>query len=257
MNKESEKILLFVPTYNESQNVLPLIAQLRALPRPLDLLFLDDNSPDGTGKLLDEAAKTDKNLHIIHRSGRLGIGSAHKMGIAWAYEHGYKTLVTMDADFTHPPAKVLELVSVSEGLSGDVDVVLGSRYLQKNSLAGWNLLRKSLTWTAHILTTVLLGLKYDSTGAFRVYRLDRIPQSFFSLVESDGYSFFFESLHVLNINHFTIREVPIALPPRTYGSSKMSYIEALKSVRMLMLIYFKGLFTKRLAKGERLGQKSS
>jgi dolichol-phosphate mannosyltransferase len=224
-----------------------LIQQISALSithsLKFDILILDDESPDGTGAILDEISKATPNLHIIHRKVRNGIGGAHRDGISWAYEKGYKTLVTMDADFTHPPARIPELLNNTFRY----EVVVGSRYMEEKSLKGWNFLRKTLTWTAHFLTTVLLGLKYDSTGAFRLYRIDRIPQATFELVRSNGYSFFFESLYILHVSHYAIHEIPIALPPRTYGSSKMSYREAFKSVKMLFGIYFRGREIKSLS----------
>ncbi|MGZ3697739.1 MAG: glycosyltransferase, partial [Bdellovibrionota bacterium] len=190
---------------------------------------------------LDELAKKLPNLFVIHRKVRNGIGGAHQDGISWAYQKGYKTLVTMDADFTHPPARIPDLFKDTAAYS----VVVGSRYMDKKSLQGWNMLRKVLTWTAHVLTTYLLGLKYDSTGAFRLYRLDRIPQSVFESVTSKGYSFFFESLYILDLARYPIHEIPIALPPRTYGSSKMSYVEAFRSTKKLFEMYFRGREIKR------------
>ena len=235
------KFLIFIPTLNEAQNIGLLLKEMSQvqMPAEYDILVLDDNSPDGTGQILDELKTKMPNLNVIHKMNRNGIGGAHKDGIQWAYDHGYKTLVTMDADFTHPPAKIPELFKSNS----QFDVVVGSRYLQKNSLDGWNLMRKLLTWTAHILTTYLLGLKYDSTGAFRLYKLDRIHRGFFTEVQSNGYAFFFESLHLLNIAQYKINEIPIALPTRTYGSSKMSYFEALKSIKTLFTIF---LFRRKI-----------
>lgn len=227
------KTLIFVPTYNEKDNVRPLYERIMKLGLNSDILFLDDNSPDGTGRVMDEIAKENPRVHVIHRAGKQGIGSAHKCGIRWAYEKGYQVLITMDADFTHSPEDIPLLLSKIT----EAPVVVGSRYLKKNSLEGWNIIRKCLTQTAHILTRVLLGIEQDSTGAFRVYRLDQISSSFPDKVESNGYSFFFESLYLLNRNQFKIVEVPIALPPRTYGSSKMSYFEIFKSIRQLFQLY--------------------
>ena len=235
-----EKTLVFVPTYNERDNVEPLVFGIRKACPAFDIVVLDDKSPDGTGQILDEMALKEPRLRVIHRRGKEGIGTAHQAGVAWAYAKGYTTLITMDADFTHLPENIMKLVEQGQRF----DVVVGSRYMQKNSLEGWNPLRKSLTWTAHVLTTVLLGLSYDSTGAFRLYRLDRIPKSLFSLIQSGGYSFFFESLHLLNFNRFRITEVPIALPPRTYGSSKMKYSDALHSLKLLFSTFLKTIFQR-------------
>lgn len=187
---------------------------------------------------MDQIAAEDVSVHVIHRTGKLGIGSAHKDGIRWAYEHGYSRLLTMDADFTHIPESIPSLLEASE----QADMVVASRYLQEESLHGWNPFRKIMTNLAHILTTVLLGLKQDSTGAFRVYSLERIPQTFLDKVASNGYSFFFESLFVIHQNKFRIVEVANTLPPRTYGSSKMDVREIFKSVRQLFTLFYQKLF---------------
>ena len=113
-----------------------------------DLLFLDDNSPDGTGQLLDDLAAKEPRLHVIHRAGKLGIGSAHLDGITWAYEHGYTRLVTMDCDFTHSPADIPRLLACADSAA----IVVGSRWLQSGSLPGWSLFRRLLTGLGHFLT---------------------------------------------------------------------------------------------------------
>ena len=231
------RALVFVPTFNEAENVEALCSQIQALALPLDILFMDDNSPDGTGQLLDKLATQHDNVKVLHRSGKLGIGSAHFQGIQWAYDHGYRTLITMDCDFTHPPERIADLLN-----SDQCDVVVGSRYMQKRSLQGWNPMRKMLTWTGHALTVSLLGMPHDATGAFRLYRLDRIPRYGFDAIQSRGYSFFFESLYVMFVNGLKIGEVPIALPPRTYGHSKMSYREVIRSVQLLATIYIISVF---------------
>jgi dolichol-phosphate mannosyltransferase len=235
-----KKMLIFIPTYNERDNVTPLWQGIAALGLDADVLFVDDSSPDGTGEILDALAARNPRLTILHRAGKLGIGTAHQAGIAYAYDHGYELLVTMDADFTHSPENIPLIIQ----RLGDSDVAVGSRYLQNNSLAGWSLWRKFLTGLAHVLTTLLLDLKYDSTGAFRIYRLDRIPRELFSLMESKGYSFFFESLHVLNFNKFKIEEMPISLPPRVSGSSKMSYRDMFRSLEMLFKSSLKRIFMR-------------
>ena len=224
-----ETPLLMVPTYNERDNVVTLCERLADLRVPLDILFIDDNSPDGTGAVLDELATRSGAMTILHRPGKLGVGTAHQTGIAWAYRHGYRVLITMDADFSHDPAYVPAFLAAA----GDVDVVVGSRHLQSNSLREWNLVRKTLTKVGYLLTRLLLGMPYDATGAFRLYRLDRIQPALFELVASQGYSFFFESLYQLHRHGYRIREIPIVLPARTYGESKMRLSDALHSVRRL------------------------
>ncbi len=237
----NSKTLIFIPTYNEKDNVEWLYTSIQSLQLPLDILFVDDNSPDGTGDILDELASKHSEVKVVHQQGKAGIGKAHKVGIDWAVQQGYKTLVTMDADLTHSPQDIPKLLQHSD----QFPVVLGSRYMQQNSLDGWNPLRKMLTRIGNFLTTTLLGIKQDATGAFRVYRLDIIPAELFHSVRSNSYSFFFESLHLLHGNHFKIKEIPIALPPRTYGSSKMQLKDILGSLKILFVVFIESKFRRK------------
>lgn len=231
----SEKTLIFVPTYNERDNAGRLHGQIRALGIDADILFLDDNSPDGTGELLDQLAAQDKRLSVIHRSGKQGIGSAHRTGIRWAYDHGYQRLVTMDCDFTHDPADIPRFLEHAR--SGTCDIVVGSRYMLQNSLPGWNLLRRLITRTGYFLTRRLLGIPQDASGAFRIYDLRQIPDWFWNAVAASGYSFFFESMFLLVQNRYVIHELPIVLPARTYGHSKMSLREAARSAFRIVSLF--------------------
>jgi dolichol-phosphate mannosyltransferase len=223
------RTLIFIPTYNEAENVTPMGEAIVGLGLDADLVFLDDNSPDGTGRILDALAAKHPRVSILHREGKAGIGSAHLKGIEIAYERGYQRLVTLDCDFTHSPA----LIATFLERSLRADVVVGSRYVEQDSLPGWTLTRRLLTSGGHLLTEKLLGMSEDATGAFRVYNLEAIPRAAFALVRSRGYAFFFESLLILRRNDFSIAEVPIRLPARTMGHSKMSLREIQRSLRML------------------------
>ena len=221
-------LLVFIPTYNERDNVERTCNQLLALKQhhalTFDILFVDDNSPDGTGVVLDKLVAQYPNVQVIHRPGKQGIGSAHQVGIANAYTQGYTRLVSMDCDGTHPPEYLPQLLAQAQQASADI--VVGSRYLNQDSLNEWTLFRRLLTYGGHALTTTLLSMPYDASSAYRLYRLDAIPHSLFSLVQSPGYAFFFESLYVLNLNQFRIAEVGILLPARAAGHSKMTLGEA-------------------------------
>lgn len=230
MPTDAGKTLVFIPTYEERNNVPPMLAELTRHVPHADLLFMDDNSPDGTGDLLDELARKEPRLKVIHRSGKLGIGSAHLEGIAYAYDHGYDTLVTLDCDFTHSPSDIPALLEKSLV----ADIAIGSRYLGKDSLPGWSLVRKLLTKLGHVLTVGMLGITGDATGAFRAYRLARVPRGMFDLVKARGYAFFFESLFVASRNDICIGEVAIKLPARTQGHSKMSLREIQRSINQLI-----------------------
>ncbi|MGZ5280259.1 MAG: glycosyltransferase, partial [Pseudobdellovibrionaceae bacterium] len=224
------KRLILIPTYNEKENVPKLYQELRALNLDFDILFVDDNSPDGTGQIIRDLAAKDPGVFSLHREGKSGVGSAHKAGIYWAYERGYDELISMDCDFTHPPKAIFEILK----FSGKVDVAVASRYMIDNSLEEWNPFRKFLTNFGHLMTKYLLGIPFDATGGFRLYDLKKVPKEIFQMVESNGYSFFFESLFVLHKNHFCIGEFPICLPARTYGHSKMTINEIFSSVKRLV-----------------------
>ena len=217
-----------------------MYGQIKALDLDLDILFCDDNSPDGTGRIIDEIMASDHRVFVIHREGKLGIGTAHVRGIDWAYKEGYQQIITMDCDFSHSPSYIRKFME----FSGDGDVVVGSRYMEDGSLKGWNIYRKIMTHTGHYMTKGLLKMPYDATGAFRLYNLDKIPQGVFHLSRSQGYSFFFESLYLLMLNGVAIKEFPISLPARTYGHSKMDLKSVYGSFSYLMAIYGMTLFKR-------------
>lgn len=233
-----QKSLILVPTYNERDNVIKLINQLDQLNLKFDFLFIDDNSPDKTGEVLDELAIKKPHLHIIHRPMKLGVGSAHVDGIEWAYKNGYDILITMDSDFSHSPLSLHKFMELKD----TADVIVGSRYLRKNSLPNWNMARKFLTYFGHFMTKMFLGMPYDATGALRLYRLDKISQSCFSRERSQGYSFFFESLFILYKNGYKIKEIAINLPARTYGRSKMKFSDAFFSLTLLVKMTYLNIF---------------
>lgn len=226
----SRETLLVVPTYNERENVELLYQQVKALGLDLDLLFVDDGSPDGTGLILDAIARDDARVRVLHRAGKQGVGSAHLAGIRDAYEHRYRILLTMDADLTHSPSLLPRFLAHD----GDASLVVGSRYVLARSIADWNVVRRFITRLGHVLTNRLLGVPYDATGALRLYRLDRIPATAFDAVTGRGYEFFFESLFVLCQQGVRVGEIPIPLPKRAYGHSKMTPRDVLNGLGMLL-----------------------
>lgn len=224
-----ERPLIFIPTYNERENVEIICADILKQKIDCDVLFMDDGSPDGTGKVLNELASRHSNVRVVHREAKSGIGSAHQAGIRWAYDKGYKTLITMDSDQTHPPQYLPDLIAASK----DCGVVVGSRHLREDSLKDWDFLRLVLTRVSHALTVHLLGMRHDATTAYRLYKLERIPRGIFDLVESKSYAFFFESLYILQVNGIAIKDVGITLPARTRGNSKMTFRDAARSAGQL------------------------
>ena len=230
MSPNRARTLLFIPTYNESGNVGPILAEILAQKLELDVLFLDDNSPDGTGAVLDGLAAANPAVSVIHREGKQGIGTAHQAGIKWAYEKHYSTLITMDCDFTHPPRYLADFLKAA----ADCEVVVGSRYLEPEGLEDWDIFRYCLTNLGHFVTHNVLKLDYDATNAYRLYNLERVPRELFALVKSTGYSFFFESLFILHVNAMRIVEIPVSLQMRTRGQSKMTVNDAWRSARTVV-----------------------
>ena len=235
------KSIIFIPTYNEVENVERIFREIKSCNLDADILFLDDNSPDGTGRVIDGLVEKNPGTFVIHRSGKEGIGSAHKTGIAWAYEKKYEVLITMDCDFTHSPSYIINFIRHSD----KAEIVIGSRYMKKHSLASWNIFRKFLTKLGHFLTVNLLNMPYDASGAFRLYSLNKIDKNIFSLIQSNGYSFFFESLFILHFNKTRVFEIPIELPSRTYGTSKMTAADVWKSFVFLSRLFYRKTFNKK------------
>jgi dolichol-phosphate mannosyltransferase len=229
MSIPSGKILLIIPAYNEVENIAKIVAQVEEQSLGLDLLFVEDNSPDGTGAEIERLRQSRSWIHVLHRPGKLGIGSAHRDGLFWAYDQDYDYAVTMDCDLTHSADKIAEFLSFADFY----DVVVGTRFADPDSLPGWNPWRRFLTHAGHAATRLLLGMPYDATGGFRTYRLRAIPQPIWHLVRSQGYSFLFESLYVLFFNGARVKEVPITLPARTYGVSKMRWRDIRQSLLLL------------------------
>ncbi len=237
----SHKVLVFISTYNEAKNIENLFNKIEKLNLPIDVLFVDDNSPDGTGGIIDKLSSRHENVFAIHRNTKKGIGSAHITGIKWAYRHRYNRLVTMDCDFTHSPSKIPDFIRNSY----DCDLVVGSRYIEKESLADWHIGRKIITTVAHYMTKFFLKIPYDATGAFRLYRLDKIPENIFNAIRSKGYSFFYESLYVLSVNGVSIKEIPIQLPSRNAGHSKMTFKDIWHGFFYLICLSIRTLINKK------------
>ena len=223
------KILIFTPTYNEAENIRSLIEDVFKLGLPADVLVVDDNSPDGTGDIVTGMMQTSTNLKLWKREGKQGIGSAHLAALRYAKIEGYGLLVSLDADRSHKPQDIPRLLDLKDSY----DVVVGSRFQRESSLREWNLFRRFLTHLGHFLTRTLLGLPYDASGGLRLYRLDRIPLDLLDRIESRDYEFFFESLTLLHTAGFDIGEVPVDLPARTYGHSKMRIVHMARGLSRL------------------------
>ena len=237
----NKKILIFIPTYNEKDNVEVIIRLIRKKYHHLDLLFIDDNSPDGTGNILQKISDQHSNIFVIHRKNHIkGIGSAHVDGINYAYNNNYDFILTMDCDLSHSPEYFDDFFKKAL----NADLVIGTRFQLDNSIKNWNLYRKLLTKLGHFASKIFLGLSFDTTGAFRLYNLKTIDQKFLSLVNFYRYSFFFESLFIISKNNYKIVEIPITLPSRVYGNSKQRYFDVIIGIKNLLLIFYARIFNK-------------
>jgi glycosyltransferase involved in cell wall biosynthesis len=226
---------VFVPTYNEAENIGLLVTQIFDLGLDADMLIIDDGSPDGTGDIVEKLRLAHPRLSLLRRRGKQGIGSAHVTALKYAKSHGYDILLSLDADFSHKPSDLPRLLALAESK----DLVLGTRFARGESLAEWNLFRKMMTRLGHMLTLGLLGLPFDATGALRAYRLSAIPDALIALISSRDYEFFFESLMLMYTYGLAIGEVPISLPARTYGHSKMSARLVLRGFNRLVRLAMK------------------
>lgn len=220
--------LLVIPTYNEAGNIGHLIREIGAQSLPLDILVIDDNSPDGTADLVESLSNAFP-IKVIRRKGKLGVGSAHKEGFRYALKHGYGAVMTMDADFAHSPEYLREMLR--KGSTSDV--VVGSRYINGGGLSGWSLPRRLLTHTAHRLTDTLLGVPYDCTGGFRFYRASLLSQIDFDGIQAEGNAFLIELLFRICRRGFSVTEVAIVIPTRRLGESKISRSEILRALSTL------------------------
>ena len=179
-------IIIIVPVLNEKRNIEILFEKLNTTNIGFDLLFIDDNSSDGSREIIENLVKNNQNINYIFRPKKMGVGSAHKDGFIWAYKKNYKTIITMDADGTHDPKYIKFLINELE----NCDIVITSRFLEKNSLENWPLFRVFLTRLRHITISLLLSTPYDSSGAFRCINCQSVSLSDLILAKSDSYPYF-------------------------------------------------------------------
>jgi dolichol-phosphate mannosyltransferase len=215
-----DKVVIVVPTFNEAENVRKLTAELLALPVPgLEVLIVDDNSPDGTGKIVDELA-SDGRVHVLHRAGKQGLGTAYLQGFKWALAYGADVLMQMDADFSHAPRYIPDMLAALPGY----DAVIGSRYAKGGKLdERWSIWRKLLSWWANSVWVhmILRTPVHDNTGGFRAWKRATLIGMDLDRVRSNGYIFQVELTYLAYRLGYTFQEVPIYFQDRRYGKSKM------------------------------------
>jgi dolichol-phosphate mannosyltransferase len=227
------RILASLATYNERDNLAPLVTEILAQLPDADVLVIDDNSPDGTGQLADQLAATDPRVRVLHRAGKLGLGTAILTGMRYAMEHGYDYLVNLDADFSHHPRY---LPAIMAGMNRN-DVMIGSRYVKGGGTENWPLKRRMMSWGVGCLVRVLFRIPArDTSGAYRCYRVSKLRQVRLDKIVSRGYSFQQEVLYRCRKAGCKIGETPIIFADRRAGSSKVNTREAVRSLGTILVL---------------------
>ena len=244
MDAQSEFIAVVIPTYNEAENIEPLARQLLALPLRLRVVVVDDKSPDGTGGILDRLAGEDDRVRPIHRPAKLGLGTAHIAGFKRALSDGATCILSMDADFSHDPRHIPEMVAKM----GECDLVIGSRYVRGGGTRHCTLPRRALSWGANAFAKTMLGLRArDCTAGFRCYRREVLERMRLEDIFSNGYSFLIEMLYRAQRLGFNIGEVPIIFENRQRGASKVSKKEIYRAIYTVLRLRFQRLPWERWA----------
>jgi dolichol-phosphate mannosyltransferase len=225
------KTLIVVPTYNERDNVRGVATTFLAALPGVELLFVDDNSPDGTGAVLDEIAASEPRIHVMHRAGKLGLGTAYVQGFGWGLERGYEYLLEMDADGSHDPKYLPQMVALADD---GADVVIGSRYVPGGGTQNWGVGRKIISRGGSLYARTILGVDVrDVTAGFMLWRRTALEAIDLSTITSNGYSFQIEMKYRAIQRGLRVVETPIVFVDRAVGQSKMSrkiFAEALLKV---------------------------
>lgn len=228
------RFLVSLATYNEREN-LPLITkEIFEIAPDVDILVVDDNSPDGSGDWVAEQMESEPRLKLLRREGKLGLGTATLAAMNYAIENGYDFLLNMDADLSHPPRFI---PAIREKAEEGIDIVIGSRYVPGGGVEGWPFYRQWMSWSINFYASMFLGLKTrDNSGAFRCYRVEMLKKLDPTVVVSKGYSFQEEILYRFRKLGATFAEVPIIFADRRFGSSKINKKEALSALWILFRI---------------------
>jgi dolichol-phosphate mannosyltransferase len=238
----AKKALVIVPTYNEKENVTRIVPAILAQDASLEVLVVDDGSPDGTGPIVDGMAAADPRIHAIHRAGKLGLGTAYIAGFKWALERDYALIFEMDADFSHPPERIPDFLRAAE----TADLVLGSRYLNGQiNVVNWPMSRLILSYSANVYARGVTGLQlFDATGGFKCFRREVLEAIDLDDVRSNGYAFQIEMSFRAWKKGFRLVEIPIVFVDRTQGASKMSKTIVREAVWMVWRLRWWGIRRK-------------
>jgi len=230
------RALVCLPTYDEADNVRPITAAILAA-APVEILVIDDDSPDGTGRIADEIAAAEPRVHVLHRKGKEGLGKAYLAGFRWALERDYALVLEMDADFSHNPRYLPGMLAAAR----DADLVLGSRYVRGGGTVDWGLGRKLLSRGGSLYARTILSLPVrDLTGGFKCFRREVLEAIDLGSVECSGYAFQIELTYRAHRRGFRIAELPIVFEDRRVGASKMSRRIVLEAIAKVWSIRASG-----------------
>lgn len=238
------RILISTCTYNESENIVPLVQEIRRIIPQADVLVLDDNSPDGTGRLVEELHRNDPRVSAVHRSGKLGLGTAIVAAMRYAIERDYDLFVNMDADFSHHPRY---LPAVLAGMQR-ADVMIGSRYVPGGGVQNWPVSRRVMSGGVNAVARLLMRLpSRDNSGGYRCYRVAKLREVDLDRIVSRGYSFQEEMLYLCRRAGCKIGETPIIFENRRAGTSKVNPYEAARSMAIILWLGFRSFFGRDAA----------
>lgn len=227
----TDRLLISLCTYNERQNIENLVPAIFRYAPNARVVVIDDNSPDGTGKYAQELAAENPAIHVIHREGKQGLGSAMLAAFAYTIEQDYDLLINLDADFSHHPQHIPALLECMNR----VDIAIGSRYVEGGGVEGWGLWRHFMSKSINLYARLLLGLKTkDNSGSFRCYRVSKLAELDLDAVRSRGYSFQEEILYLLKAVGCTFEETPIYFANRRFGETKINMKEAVSAMGILL-----------------------
>jgi dolichol-phosphate mannosyltransferase len=239
--KRAERILVIVPTFNEKENILKLIPQVLEQDPRIDMLVIDDSSPDGTALAVKEIMVKTNKVHLMKRPSKLGLGTAYVAGFRYAIENGYDFVFEMDADFSHDPKELPRFLVAVE----DNDLVIGSRYIRGVNVVNWPMSRLLLSYTANLYTRVVTGMPVrDATSGFKCYRREVLESINLDRIHSDGYSFQIEMHFKVWKKGFRVKEIPIVFVDRYAGVSKMNQYIVREAAWMVWKLRFLSLFGK-------------
>jgi dolichol-phosphate mannosyltransferase len=247
----TEPAVVIIPTYNEALNLESIVERTRQVVPEVDVLVVDDGSPDGTGEIADGLAAADRCVHVLHRTAKEGLGAAYLAGFAWALRHGYRILIEMDADGSHQPEQLPRLLAALS----EADLVLGSRYVPGGEIVNWSRARQLLSRSGNVYTRALLGIPArDATGGFRAFRAAALDQLDLPSVASQGYCFQVDLANRAHRAGLRLVEVPITFVEREHGASKMDravVTEALTRVTRWGIEYRVDVLRKWISGGRR------